>query len=698
MEKSDVIPSPVAAPPPDGPGVRPVRLSEQSWPEGTTPLVSICCITFNHERFIGQALEGFLMQETTFPVEIIVHDDASTDRNADIIRDYQQRYPHVVEPIYQTENQYSKGTHPLIQAVFARARGRYIALCEGDDYWTSAEKLARQVAFLQGHPSHSLCWTRFETLDDATGLREMDKNSQYFEPERGCSFGFTEFVEGWHIGTQTLMFRHEAMNTAQFSNRVHRDIFLISDLLTWGPGYCLGEVMAVYRAHAGGVHSSKSRPERLAIASRIYKQIALSYPANAMLQRKYELIALDQAEILRRQGDAIGVMAAIEDVMTKDGLTNQFVSEHVLSYLQHQLEVCSAAERELRNLHASWSLRIGRAITLPLRAGGRLIEKVQARLSGQAHQSTAVISPVKDTLRGLTSRDKERLVLKAQKLQPRVARLPSRSPRLVVSLTSYPARMEDCFFAVVSLLCQTTVPDLLVLWLAQEQFPEGGPPIPERILALQASGLRICWCKNLRSYTKLVPALREFPNDVIVTADDDIYYPPDWLERLYRSYLLAPGDIHAHRAHRVALDDVDGVKPYGDWTKNIPSCRASFHVFPTGVGGVLYPPSSLHPDVLDEATFRRLAPHADDLWFWVMALRQGTRPCVVDSSIEQLTYVNPEVEAGLAAGPALYQINRTANDEQLAALLAHFTGLDGVSPLRRLEEDAGVGHCTTLAS
>ena len=100
------------------------------------PLVSICCLTYNHAPYIRDAIEGFLMQKTNFPVEILIHDDASTDGTADIIREYETRYPDIIKPIYQTENQYSKGVKISREYQFSRARGKYIALCEGDDYWT----------------------------------------------------------------------------------------------------------------------------------------------------------------------------------------------------------------------------------------------------------------------------------------------------------------------------------------------------------------------------------------------------------------------------------------------------------------------------------------------------------------------------------------------------------------------------------
>ena len=100
------------------------------------PLVSICCITYNHAPYIRQCLDGFMMQQTNFTFEVLIHDDASTDGTADIIREYESKYPDIIKPIYQTENQYSKGVKVSATFNFPRAKGKYIAMCEGDDYWT----------------------------------------------------------------------------------------------------------------------------------------------------------------------------------------------------------------------------------------------------------------------------------------------------------------------------------------------------------------------------------------------------------------------------------------------------------------------------------------------------------------------------------------------------------------------------------
>lgn len=121
------------------------------------PLVSICCISYNHEKYISSAIEGFLLQKVNFPMEIIIHDDASTDRTAEIIKSYERKYPDLIKTIFQRENKYSKGINPYTAFVYPIAKGKYIALCEGDDYWTDPYKLQKQIDYLESHPDCTLC-------------------------------------------------------------------------------------------------------------------------------------------------------------------------------------------------------------------------------------------------------------------------------------------------------------------------------------------------------------------------------------------------------------------------------------------------------------------------------------------------------------------------------------------------------------
>lgn len=140
----------------------PVKITEQNWDAGAKPVVSISCVTYNHEKFISDAIDGFLMQKTTFPVEILIHDDASTDHTASIIQTYEEKYPQLIKVIYQTENQYQlKGPAILTQIQHSRAKGKYYAPCNGDDYWTDPLKLQKQVEFLEKNSKIGIVHTKY---------------------------------------------------------------------------------------------------------------------------------------------------------------------------------------------------------------------------------------------------------------------------------------------------------------------------------------------------------------------------------------------------------------------------------------------------------------------------------------------------------------------------------------------------------
>lgn len=128
-------------------------------------LVSIKCAVYNHEPYLRQCLEGFVMQKTNFRFEAIVHDDASTDGSAKIIREYARKYPDIIKPIYESENQYSKRDGSLSRIINAACKGKYIATCEADDYWTDPYKLQKQVDILEADPNVSMVYTAFRTVD-----------------------------------------------------------------------------------------------------------------------------------------------------------------------------------------------------------------------------------------------------------------------------------------------------------------------------------------------------------------------------------------------------------------------------------------------------------------------------------------------------------------------------------------------------
>ena len=247
------------------------------------------------------------------------------------------------------------------------------------------------------------------------------------------------------------------------------------------------------------------------------------------------------------------------------------------------------------------------------------------------------------------------------------------SREIVVSLTTYPGRVYDVHFAVHSLLSQTMLPDRLVLWLSEDEFPRREGDLPEALLSLRRRGLEIRFVSgNARAYKKLLPALAAFPDAVVVTADDDIYYPPDWLKTLLAARARRHDAIWAARVRRVSLPG-----PYlswpvlGDGAEPAPPAT----LFPTGCGGVLYPPGSLDSRVSDEAAALRLAPSNDDIWLWAMGALRGTPVGACPEAMPILRFTNPAREAGRTDDGRLIDVNKVANDTQIAAVLAAFPDL-----------------------
>lgn len=211
------------------------------------PLVSISCITYNHEKYIRDALEGFLIQKTSFPIEILIHDDASTDETVRIIKEYEAKYPDLVKPIYQIENQYSKGVKISATYNFPRARGKYIALCEGDDYWTDPLKLQKQVNFLEANPEYSLCF------HNATMIYEDNQESRDFRNIETREYTGEEILKEWTIPTASVVFRKAMYEPLNHPDFMYGDIILFLSLAEKGKLWGSKEIMSIYRRHAGGI-------------------------------------------------------------------------------------------------------------------------------------------------------------------------------------------------------------------------------------------------------------------------------------------------------------------------------------------------------------------------------------------------------------------------------------------------------------
>lgn len=236
-------------------------------------LLSICCLTYNHGGFIREALEGMLMQKTNFGIEILIHDDASTDDTADIIREFEAKHPEIIKPIYQTENQYSKGIRLMSGRFnFPRAKGKYIAMCEGDDYWTDPLKLQKQVDFLEANPSYILSFHNAIKIGQAGN----HLSNAYIPKEKQRDYSPVELSHGPHILLLTCCFRN--IKIPIIENIVNGDTFIYSYLGTKGAAKYDDTIQyAAHRFHSGGVWSMQRQEVKFKNFIKTYKAIANYY-------------------------------------------------------------------------------------------------------------------------------------------------------------------------------------------------------------------------------------------------------------------------------------------------------------------------------------------------------------------------------------------------------------------------------------
>ena len=221
---------------------------EQNNKQDSAPImVSVSCITFNHEPYIARALDSFLMQKTNFPFEILIYDDASTDRTQEIIREYEKRYPGIIKPYYQTENQYSKGKYN-VEGFFnyPRAAGKYIAMCDGDDYWTDEHKLQHQVEYMEAHAERAMCF-----LAAIIATEERAVQSLKIRPYRGNRLIPAEKVidKPSNYPTASLLFRTEYTKDLQdyYYTSPVGDIPIQIHMAAKGTVYYMDREMSVYR-------------------------------------------------------------------------------------------------------------------------------------------------------------------------------------------------------------------------------------------------------------------------------------------------------------------------------------------------------------------------------------------------------------------------------------------------------------------
>lgn len=278
-----------------------LMISEQeikkTWKEsyGLEPLVSISCTAYNHEKYIESALDSFLMQITNFPFEIVIHDDASTDHTAEIIHKYQEKYPSIINAIYETINQYSKHDGSLLRIINQNIRGKYIAFCEGDDYWVDNFKLQKQIDYLETHRDSSAC------VHNTKRINLLTKKTDIMYSNEDRDLGFIDCVKGGGQSFQTssLIVRSELyLNKPKFTAAVpgigdYPNAIYYS---MCGTIHYFHDIMSVYRCGTEGSWTMRVSNDRTQMQNIIDAQIDMLTQADQYSGGKYHEVFLSVIE------------------------------------------------------------------------------------------------------------------------------------------------------------------------------------------------------------------------------------------------------------------------------------------------------------------------------------------------------------------------------------------------------------------
>ena len=295
--------------------------------------VSVICNAYNHEKYIKDALDGFVMQETDFKFEVLVHDDASTDGTADIIREYEKKYPDLIKPIYQTENQYSKGGGRVGQIQRKRVKGKYVALCEGDDYWTDPYKLQKQYNAMEKQPKMMMCAHAANMIDAKTG--EVIKQ---IAPEmESCVLSMARIIAGGggFVATNSLFYRAELNNTNMEFRKIYNIDYSLQILGTYmGEGMLyLSDNMSVYRWLADGCWTVRQRAD-------VNQQIQTAETTIQMLnmfdkETNYKYTEAVKKRLLKHESD---ILICKEDY--KGALSKRYLEYNKKLGLKNYLKLC----------------------------------------------------------------------------------------------------------------------------------------------------------------------------------------------------------------------------------------------------------------------------------------------------------------------------------------------------------------------
>lgn len=668
-----------------------------------SPAVSVIIPCYNAEKHLAACMDS-LLNQTQRDIEIICVDDGSTDSTLNMLNRYAETDKRV--RVFSQQNKFAGAARNL---GLSHARGAYVLFLDADDFFS--EELVRDAYGAAVSNDADIVIYDAQYFDETTAeFRKGWFLNRKYIPEkqpfhyRDCG----EYI--FQISTPnpwTKMFRRQFLleTGLQFQNLRHTNdaFFVLSTLAMAERIVTLDKVLVNYRiGQTTNLQSTKNtNPLCFYTAYKAWHDKLLELGLLDTLRRSYSDRALGGCLYNLRSMKDLGAKRMVFDRLREEILRELEIPDHdVLCYsvetdynelllIKNGTFEQYMAFQESAQIRDFWhsierGIRFIRTNAIGSRAYRSAVVSVSERIIRGVKRCVAEGNPyVKEAYQsahdafnrpefsGATMQS-----FQNNKLYQEFATIQKHdyatiknllAKRLIVSMTSYPGRIEMLGPVLDSLYDQDRKADEILLWLAREEFPNLEQDLPEYLVELCAQKrLTIRWCDNLKPHKKYFYALQEYTEDLIVTVDDDLLYAPNLLSSLYSSYLQHPQAVSAVRVHLMLLSEENTILPYNTWIRETDCClhTPSMQLFATGGAGTLYPPMLFRKEFFDKNAINELCPLADDLWLKAMELISGV-PVVAARIREPLQYLPNSQEDALK----LINDEQQYNDVQLANIM-----------------------------
>lgn len=656
-------------------------------------LVSVIMPLYNVENYVHEAINSFL-QQTMTDFEIICVDDGSTDSTPQIIEAYAAEDSRI-----KLIRQKNLGAGAARNNGMKYATGKYIYFFDGDDY--CKPDLLERLVIKANRTGADIVVLDYYRIDDCTKKEQLYKGlDSKFLPQDKETFCYTDVPNNilsiinptpWNKFYNREFVLSTSLSFMELSTTNDITFCALSAAMATKIAY-VNQPLMYYRINRTDSITSKKTKNLvnvlLAVKAVVDQGMALPYASqieNSIRKFAVEnlIFALEHYAGKFLSTTYKDYYQKLHSIFNEEFYTNinaDIIPNQTTFAKFKKIHDCSYHKVFAEKLLEKFYTAIKTVRWPSAKSFSEQANRLLQRYSSESRSLKTQIRELKKSedllVRRTRSMQKEMDVLKNHlrtieaMLSTRSYGLnqPEREQRIIVSMTSFPERIQFVPLTLERLMNQTVKPDKIILWLAKEQFLNLENDLPSRLLEMKSRGLEIKWCEDLKAYKKLLPALKQFPNDLIITVDDDLLYDVDLVENLYEAHRMYPQAIIASRVHKVTYNADGTVAPYQEWEKEIDydTYEPKHDLFVTGGAGTLYPPPHIFsPEVFNIDVIQSLCPFADDIWINMMAAIYDT-PIVYTGKNRRLRYIEGTQEN------RLYDVNVTANDIQLHDLAAYY--------------------------